>query len=307
MTGHDHGGDPAGPSLAVLAALAVPLLLLGVYLLAVRRQRRGGGAWSRWRTASFGTGAALLGVGLAVPAHDAVGHMWQHLLVGMLAPLGLVLGAPGTLALRALDRETGRATVRLLAHPVPRLLAHPVTGLLLTTGGLYALYLTPLYRATLAAPALHWLVAAHFLASGCLFTWSIAGPDPGPHRPRVPVRLVVLGVAVAAHAALAQLLYAGLLVDVPGTVGQLHAAASIMYYGGDLAEILLALALLATWRPERRRIPRPRPATTPHDVAVTAPDRAATAPGVTAPATRLAAGAPGGAAGRPVGRASATQ
>jgi putative membrane protein len=33
-----------------------------------------------------------------------------------------------------------------------------------------------------------------------------------------------------------------------------------MYYGGDLAELLLAGALVATWRPERTPGPRRNPA-----------------------------------------------
>ncbi|WP_229406733.1 MULTISPECIES: cytochrome c oxidase assembly protein [Micromonospora] len=241
-----HDGYAPGP------ALLVPLVLFWVYLAAALRQRGPGGGWPHRRTAAFGAGAGLLAAGLALPAGGFAAHAWQHLLVGMLAPLGLVLGAPVTLALRSIDRRRGRALVRLLRRPALAALGHPVTGLALTTGGLYALYLTPLYRATLAHPALHHLVHLHFLLSGLLFTWSVAGPDPGPHRPRVPARLVVLGVAVAAHAALAQLLYAGLAVDVPAPPEQLRAGATVMYYGGDLAEIALALALLATWRPRVR-------------------------------------------------------
>ncbi|MEW2329224.1 cytochrome c oxidase assembly protein [Micromonospora chersina] len=248
--GHAAGGFPA--------AALVPLALFWAYLAAALRQRDPGRpGWDHRRTASFGLGAALLAAGLLLPAADLPGHMAQHLLLGMLAPLALVLGAPGTLALRTVDRRVGRAALRLLRHPVPRVLAHPVTGLVLTAGGLWLLYLTPLYRATLASPALHGLVLLHFVLSGYLFTWSVAGPDPGPHRPRVPVRLVVLGAGVVAHAVLAQLLYAGVLVDVPATGNELRAGATVMYYGGDLAEILLALALLVTWRPERAA---PRPA-----------------------------------------------
>ncbi|MEH0938291.1 cytochrome c oxidase assembly protein [Micromonospora psammae] len=243
MTG--HAPTVVGP------LLLVPPVLFWVYLAAALRQRDHGG-WSHWRTASFGAGAALLAVAVVVPGHDLVGHMWQHLLVGMVAPLGLVLGAPGTLALRTVRRRTGRAALRLLRHPVARTLAHPVTGLLLTAGGLYLLHLTPLHRTVQSNPGLHALVLLHFLASGYLFCWAIAGPDPGPHRPGVPVRLVVLGLSVAAHATLAQLMYAG-LVDTAAPAEQLRAAATLMYYGGDLAELLLALALLATWRPAPRR------------------------------------------------------
>ena len=49
-------------------------------------------------------------------------------------------------------------------------------------------------------------------------------------------------------------MYAGLLVDVPAPADQLRAGATVMYYGGDLAEILLALAMLTTWRPARPRV-----------------------------------------------------
>lgn len=252
--GHAAGGFPA--------TALIPVALFWAYLAAALRLRDPGGpGWAHARTASFGLGALLLTAGLLWPAGDFVGHMWQHLLIGMLAPLALVLGAPVTLLLRTLDRHTGRRLVHLLRHPVARVLGHPVTGLLLTAGGLWLLYLTPLYRATLDSPLLHTLVNLHFLLSGCLFAWSIAGPDPGPHRPRVPVRLVVIGVGVAAHATIAQLLYAGLFVDVPATAAELRAGATLMYYLGDLAEIALALALLATWRPERsprRRARSPR-------------------------------------------------
>jgi putative membrane protein len=245
-----HDGFVPGP------ALLVPLVLFWVYLAAALRQRGPGGVgWPHRRTAAFGVGAILLAVGLTLPVGGFAAHAWGHLLVGMLAPLGLVLGAPVTLLLRTVDRRRGRALVRLLRRPAFAFLAHPVTGLALTTGGLYVLYLTPLYRATLTNPAAHHLVHLHFLLSGLVFTWSVAGPDPGPHRARVPVRLVVLGVAVAAHAALAQLMYAGLAVDVPAPPDDLRAGATVMYYGGDLAEIALALALLATWCPEVRKGP----------------------------------------------------
>jgi putative membrane protein len=232
MSGHEPG--PGGPLLALLLALGYEALTL-----------RAAG-WSRWRAAAFLAGCAVLAIGLARPAHDLTGHMTQHLLAGMVAPLGLVLGAPVTLLLRTLPAPTARRLTRLLRSRPLRVATHPLTALLLTVGGLAALYLTPLYARTLTDPALHHLVLLHLVLSGTLFAWAVAGPDPAPHRPPVRTRLVVLGVAIAAHAALAQLLYAGLYVQAPATDADRQAAATLMYYGGDLAELLLAFALLQT-------------------------------------------------------------
>jgi putative membrane protein len=187
--------------------------------------------------------------------------MVQHLLIGMLAPLGLVLGAPVTLLLRSLPARHGRVIGRMLRSPPAHVLGHPVTALLLNFGGLAALYCTPLYAAAGTHPVLHDAVHVHFLLAGYLFAWVIAGPDPAPRRPSVKARLVILGVAVAGHAILSQLLYAGILVQVAVPVEQLHGGAVLMYYGGDIAELLLALALVTTWRPRRPTAARPHTTT----------------------------------------------
>ncbi len=216
--------------------------------------------WSRWRGAAFLTGATVLVTGLAVDAHDFAGHAVQHLLIAMVAPLGLVLGAPVTLLLRTLPVTTARRLTRLLRSRPARGIAHPLTALLLSTGGLAALYLTPLYARMLTDPALHRAVTIHFVLSGCLFAWVVAGADPAPHRPSVPARLMLLGFAVAAHAGLSQLLYAGAFMQVPATVADRQAGATLMYYGGDLAELLLAFAVVQS-RSATRRAPGIDPAT----------------------------------------------
>ncbi|MEW1613437.1 MULTISPECIES: cytochrome c oxidase assembly protein [unclassified Streptomyces] len=270
-THHPHGGGAeGGPWEVLLPAAAVALLAGGYLLLAHRaRARRPAPGWGRWRTASFLAGCAVLAVALLPPvapfAHeDFRGHMVQHMLIGMYAPLALVLGAPVTLLLRTLPAGRARRLTGLLHSRPLRAVARPVPALLLSTGTLPVLYFTPLFDATMDRPFLHWLMHAHFLLSGCLFAWVIAGPDPAPARPGVPARLVVLGVAVAAHATVSQLLYGGFLVDVHAPIPQVRGGAEIMYYGGDIAELLLAAALVTTWRPVRRgrrAAVRPAPAT----------------------------------------------
>lgn len=257
-----HGAHPTS---ALGPGTVVPLLLLAVvatvYLvLAVRRSCEPRG-WSMWRTVSFLTGIALLVLALTptlspYPAGDFRGHMHQHLLLGMYAPLGLVLGAPITLILRSISPAHGRVVGRILRSGPAHVVANPVVALILSVGALAVLYFTPLYTATTAHEALHQLVHAHFLLAGYLFAWVIAGPDPAPRRPSVPVRLVVLGIAVAAHAVISQLMYAGIFVQIPVPPEQRRGGGELMYYGGDIGELLLAVALLFTWRP-RRRPPSP--------------------------------------------------
>ncbi|MEV5322214.1 cytochrome c oxidase assembly protein [Streptomyces sp. NPDC052687] len=264
---HDHPapGHGAGGGLAEAAEVVLPALALlacaAVYLWLVHRARRRNPVrgWSRRRTASFLTGLALLAVALMPPtataAHDDFrAHMVQHLLIGMYAPLALVLAAPVTLLLRTLPAARARRVTAVLHSPPARLLAHPAVALTLSVGTLAALYFTPLYTIATASPLGHGLLHTHFLLAGCLFAYVIAGVDPAPSRPGVRTRLVYVGIAIAAHAVVAQLIYGGFWTDVDAPAHEIRTGGEIMYYGGDIAELLLAGALFATWRP------RPRPA-----------------------------------------------
>ncbi|RZL29429.1 MAG: cytochrome c oxidase assembly protein [Sphingomonas sp.] len=241
--------------------MLVPLVFLGaltlLYFSGVAYHAATSRRWSQWRTASWSGGAAVLAVGL-LPQYlpfsvgDFRQHMLQHLLLGMLAPLGLVMAAPLTLTLRTAPSRFGRAVVRALRSRWFRIWANPITALVLNLGGMAALYFTPLYAAMMLHPTLHYLVHFHFVAAGCLYVWVIAGPDPAPHRPSVPMRLVVLGIAVVIHSIMSQMLYAGLFVAIPAPTEQLRRGAELMYYGGDITEMLLAFAMVSIWRPARR-------------------------------------------------------
>jgi len=234
-------------------------VLLYVTAVRVRRTRLHRG-WQPQRLAAFVVGAALAGVAVSPPlaafAHaDPRGHMVGHLLLGMYAPLAVVVSAPVTLALGAAPRSARRVLVRLLRSPAVRVLSHPVTAAAVQVGGLFALYLTPLYRASLDDDLLHAVVALHFFLAGCLYAWSIAGPDPAPRRPGVGARATVLVASAAAHAFLAKLLYARAGDLPPGTAfpaERLEQAARWMYYGGGLAELVLAVLLFGEW--SRRRV-----------------------------------------------------
>jgi putative membrane protein len=271
---HPDGHAVALTGAAWLPAGLLAVTLVGAYLLLVGRRRRVmGRRWSHWRTASWALGALLVAAALAPPvaalAHtDPRGHMAQHLLLGMYAPLALVMAAPITLLLGAAPAPARRWIGAVLGSTVAHVLSHPLIAGVINVGSLYLLYLTGLYAATTTVPQLHTLLNLHFVLAGALFTWSVAGPDPAPRRPGTSMRVAALLLTAAAHAFLAKWLYAQAASLPPGaghTAAAMEQAARWMYYGGDVAELLLATALFTAWY-RARQPARQAPKTLSHSL-----------------------------------------
>ena len=245
--------------------------VLGYGALMGIAHRRGRG-WRAWRALCWAAGVTVAAVAALGPVADHMdfrAHMIGHVLLGMLAPLLLVLAAPVMLALRALPVAAARRVSAVLRSRAVTAGTHPVVTAVLTVGGLWVLYRTGLYAASMRHPTVLLLVHAHVFLAGWLFTHSLVGPDPAPHRAGLPVRAAVLVLAVAAHDVLAKTLYARPPAGVdPGGAA---VGAQVMYYGGAPVEIALFVLLGAEWfrrqglpdqhRPlNGRRCPPPRPA-----------------------------------------------
>ncbi|WP_435168355.1 cytochrome c oxidase assembly protein [Falsirhodobacter sp. 1013] len=248
---------PEGGAGLFLLFTVLPLMAAALYFGATLADRKNGN-WPWYRSVFFCLGVALVSGAMSPPMqhwahHDLRGHMAQHLMLGMFAPLGLVLAAPGTLLLRRLPVAGARRVVAFLGTRPVRVLVHPVTAAVLDVGGMYGLYLTPLYTAAMESPALHFLLHVHFVVAGCLFTWAVVGPDPAPHRPGWAMRLGCLFAAMAAHAVLGKIMFLrGYPSGTGADLAEIEAAAQWMYYGGDVAEVLLACAFFAMWRGRSR-------------------------------------------------------
>jgi putative copper resistance protein D len=152
----------------------------------------------RGRMICFGAGLLAIIVAVDGPPDVLSGvslsaHMVQHLLLQLVAPPLLLLGAPLSLLLRAdppwLPR---RALVRVLRSRPVRVLAHPLTALALFTVVLVVWHLTPLYNLALEQEWLHELEHAAFFLTALLFWWPAIGVDPAPHRLSYPGRLLYL-------------------------------------------------------------------------------------------------------------------
>jgi putative copper resistance protein D len=174
------------------------------YVLGLRRLRARGRSWPAARTVCFLSGLAVILVatesGLA--AYDVVLfslHIVQHILLGMVAPLLLVLGAPITLALQASSRSAQRTILRVLHSPPVRLLTHPLTAWLLFGSSVVALYFTPLYELSLSNDWFHVATHAYFLLAGTLFLAHVVGIDPIPHALGYGARLLYVLVLLPFH------------------------------------------------------------------------------------------------------------
>lgn len=232
---------------SVLGLLAVGLYLFGVWRSDRQRRLR---RWPRRRVVSWVFGVvlsagALVGP-LAVLAHENfIWHMAGHLLVGMLGPLLLALGAPVTLLLRALPVRQARRVSRLLRSDLAGFYIHPVTAALLNIGGLWMLYTTNLFSAMHHDHWLHVLVHVHVFAAGYLFTMSMLYIDPVSRRFSYLYRTVVFIFALAGHGILSKFLYAYPPDGVP--VEEAQAGAMLMYYGGDAVDLVIIILLFRGW------------------------------------------------------------
>lgn len=250
----DHHHDPTAgaapwdvPAVLLLsgAALAGAAVAYAAALVAARRRS----PWPAHRTVLWYLGLACAAVSLG-PVADAArtsftAHMLGHVLLGMLAPLLLVLAAPVTLLLRALPAARARSVTRVLRGRWARTVAHPAVAGLLNAGGLWLLYTTDLFHRAHGSALLGLAVHAHVLLTGCLFTASLVGPDARLHPVSLRGRATVLVVFVAAHSVLAKWLYA----HPPSGVGARdgRTGAQLMYYGGDVVDVALMVLLAAGW------------------------------------------------------------
>ncbi|MFK4069834.1 cytochrome c oxidase assembly protein [Streptomyces sp. NPDC029674] len=292
---HVHPGPAVGHGPGVTELITVPAALLAAaaYLLAAGRLRQRGDSWPWWRDVSFaagGSGVAWAAVG-PLPGGPFTAHMVQHLIIGMAAPLLLVLARPLTLTLRTLSPGAARRELLTLARsrPVTWLLFPPLAALL-DVGGLWLLYRTELFATMRHEPWLHAVVHAHVLAAGLLFTFAVCQLDPVRHRWSLTVRGATLLAAGAAHAVLAKSLYATTPPGTSFTAADLHTGAQVMYYGGDLAEAALAVVMAATWyraagrARTARRSARKGPARAQEMETLKTGDSVALPPGETVPA-----------------------
>ena len=255
------------------AAIVVALL----YVAGVRRLHHRGDAWPVGRTLAWLCGCAALlfttssGLGRYMPAMFSM-HMLAHMLLSMLVPVLLVLGAPVTLALRALP-TAGRGKppgprewlLAALHSPVSRFLTHPLVATALFVVGFYGLYLSGIFNAVVSNHAAHVLMNLHFLLAGYLFYWVVIGVDPTPRPvPQLAKVAMVFGtlplhaffgvVMMGMQTVLGETFYRSLNLSWhTDLLDDQRLGGGIAWAGGEIPLLIVMIALLIQWRRSDQR------------------------------------------------------
>lgn len=261
--------------------LLVSLVSMALYVAGVVRMHRRHDRWPVVRTVcwTLGIGTLLWATNAGVAAYASAvfsWHMLQHMVLSMLVPILLVLGAPVNLALRALNASHGpRRGVRewivwSLDTPVVRFLAHPVVALANYTVSVYVLYFTPLFTVLMDNHIGHIAMQVHFLVSGYIFYWVAIGADFTPRRLPHWGRLLLVVAALPLHAFFAVVimqapypLSGSWFAQVqppwlPDLVQDQYVAGGIAWAFGEVPTLLVLLALAAQWARSDEREARRR-------------------------------------------------
>lgn len=255
------------------------LILAGAYATGVARLRSRGVSWPIGRTISFGLGAALLWMVTAtgVEGYGMVlfsVHMFQHMVITMLVPILLLLGAPVTLALRALPAQgrgnaVRRALLRVLHSRTFAILSSLPSRWFWLLSGLYGIYFTPVFDALMSSVWGHNLMLAHFLLTGALFFAPLVAADPVPGRNTPILRILELFTGVPFHAFFGIILMsantpvvdfftrppASWGIDV---LGDQETAGGIAWIFTDIPTLIVIMIIFTQWVVTERRTERHR-------------------------------------------------
>ncbi|WP_238413195.1 cytochrome c oxidase assembly protein [Saccharothrix deserti] len=246
------------------------LLLAAAYLVGVRRLRVRGDQWPAGRVVAWLAGCAVVlvatssGLGRYAPGTFSL-HMVTHMALNMLAPVLLVLGGPITLALRALPPAPRAWLVALVHCRAARLVAHPAVAAVVFVASFYVLYFSDLFGEAMRYHWAHQVMNLHFLVSGYVFFWLVAGvdrpPRPLPHLARLGLLFAVMPfhaffgvILMNTQSVIAETYYRQLsLTWVPDLLTDQRLGGGIAWATGELPMLVVVVALLRQWAAADRR------------------------------------------------------
>jgi putative copper resistance protein D len=257
--------------------IGILVVMVALYVKGVMVLTKRGDKWPVGRTISFALGISVIDFatsgGLGVYAQFSFSyHMLAHMLLAMVAPIGLVLGAPMTLALRTLpqgrtstERGVRGSLLAVLHSKIGVVATNPVVALFIFDGSLFALYFTDLFSGMMQSHLGHLVMSLHFLAAGFLFFFVVIGIDPNPRKIPYIVQIVVLFAAMSIHAFFSVALMSTTTLIDQGYYASLQTpwntdlladqklGASIGWAMGEIPILIALVATFINWRREDAR------------------------------------------------------
>jgi putative membrane protein len=267
--------------------VAVAVVGLGYwYLRADWRLASRGRRWPGRRTLSFLAGLVAVDLALQSPVATFTGsyfeaHVTQHLLLMVVAPPLLALGAPSTLLLQSSSRATKKRWLAVLNSRPFAIATYPAIVWFVYFGAMFAFFLSPLINYAMLHMALMDAINLAFLLGGCLYWWPIVGLDPIVHwRMGYGTRIASLALAVPFEAFLGVAIMS-LRSPIASmySLSSTHSGGALLWAATELATFIGLIPVFFMWvRAEERagaradaRADRAARATPPADLPGPAP------------------------------------
>ncbi|MBE4718432.1 cytochrome c oxidase assembly protein [Pseudarthrobacter sp. AB1] len=250
--------------------VAVVIFGLVAYFLGVAKVVRRGDKWQWFRAVNWVIGLLVLTYITSGPpsVYGRIlfsAHMVDHMALTMVAPIFLVLGAPVTLALRALPaRGDGTRGARewllvFIHSKVSQLVTHPLFAAANFAGSIVLFYYSDAFGFAMRDHVGHELMIVHFSLTGYIFILSMIGTDPLPRRAPYPMRLLLLLATMGFHAFFGVAIMGGtslLAADYFGNLGRAWGPSALLdqqmggavAWGiGEVPTLLVAIGVAIMW------------------------------------------------------------
>lgn len=250
--------------------VAVVLFGLVAYFLGVAKVVRRGDKWQWFRAVNWVIGLMVLTFITSGPpsVYGRIlfsAHMVDHMALTMVAPIFLVLGAPVTLALRALPaRGDGTRGARewllvFIHSKFSQLVTHPIFAAANFAGSIVLFYYSDAFGFAMRDHVGHELMILHFTLTGYIFILTMIGTDPLPRRAPYPMRLLLLLATMGFHAFFGVAIMGGtslLAADYFGNLGRAWGPSALLdqqmggavAWGiGEVPTLLVAIGVAIMW------------------------------------------------------------
>lgn len=194
----------------VSAVIAVVAYAYGVAAYNRRFPER---AFPPLRIAAFVCGVALM-TGVLLPPIETLAdtsfawHMTQHVVLMLVGPPLILLGAPLLLAVAAPPPHIARRITALAQTPAGHALFAPVAGWIAFVAVLWMSHFSPLYETALEHPAVHVFEHALYVFAAFLFWASVVQVGYAPRPVPYAARMLYLFLAIPQGAFLGFAIYA---------------------------------------------------------------------------------------------------